>query len=43
MSAQVPIALQLDGPLAVATLSRAPVNAIDEEWLACLDEALARM
>ncbi len=43
MSAQVPIALQLDGPLAVATLSRAPVNAIDEAWLACLDDALARV
>lgn len=43
MSAQVPIALQLDGPLAVATLSRAPVNAIDEAWLACLDEALSRV
>ena len=43
MRAQAPIALQLDGPLAVATLSRAPVNAIDEEWLACLDEALGRV
>jgi enoyl-CoA hydratase/carnithine racemase len=43
MSAQAPIALQLDGPLAIVTLQRAPVNAIDEEWLACLDEALARV
>lgn len=41
MHIQAPIALQLDGPLAVATLSRAPVNAIDEAWLACLDETLA--
>jgi enoyl-CoA hydratase/carnithine racemase len=41
MSAQAPIALALEGPLAVATLSRAPVNAIDEAWLACLDDALA--
>ena len=41
MSDQVPIALVLEGPLAVATLSRAPVNAIDEAWLARLDEALA--
>lgn len=43
MSARAPISLQLDGPLAVATLSRAPVNAINDEWLACLDEALARV
>jgi len=34
------IALELDGPLAVATLARAPVNAIDEPWLARLDEVL---
>jgi enoyl-CoA hydratase/carnithine racemase len=43
MSAQVPIALQLDGPLAVATLQRAPVNAIDDAWLARLDEILTRV
>lgn len=41
MSAQASVALMLDGPLAVVTLSRAPVNAIDEAWLARLDEALA--
>jgi enoyl-CoA hydratase/carnithine racemase len=35
------ITLVLDGALAVCTLARAPVNAIDEEWLARLDEALA--
>jgi enoyl-CoA hydratase/carnithine racemase len=34
------IALDLDGPLAIATLSRAPVNAIDEQWLARLDRVL---
>ena len=33
MSAPQAIALALDGPLAVATLARAPVNAIDEAWL----------
>src|SRR5512145_2294859 len=31
------ISLEREGPLAVATLSRAPVNAIDEEWLARLE------
>ena len=31
------ISLVLEGPLAVATLARAPVNAIDEEWLARLE------
>jgi len=31
----------MEGPLAIATLSRAPVNAIDEAWLAHLDDALA--
>lgn len=41
MSAHASVALTLDGPLAVATLARAPVNAIDEEWLARLDEALS--
>lgn len=35
------ITLVLEGALAVCTLSRAPVNAIDEPWLARLDEALA--
>ena len=34
------IALVLDGPLAVATLARSPVNAIDEAWLERLDQAL---
>ena len=34
------IALDIDGALAVATLSRAPVNAIDEQWLARLDAVL---
>jgi enoyl-CoA hydratase/carnithine racemase len=34
------ITLVLDGPLAVATLARAPVNAIDEAWLERLDQAL---
>jgi enoyl-CoA hydratase/carnithine racemase len=41
MSAHASVALTLDGPLAVVTLQRAPVNAIDEEWLARLDDALA--
>ena len=31
------IKLEREGPLAVATLSRPPVNAIDEEWLARLE------
>jgi enoyl-CoA hydratase/carnithine racemase len=31
------ILLEREGPLAVATLSRAPVNAIDEGWLTRLD------
>ena len=35
------ITLALDGALAVCTLSRPPVNAIDEAWLARLDQALA--
>ena len=35
------ITLALDGALAVCTLARPPVNAIDEEWLARLDQALA--
>jgi len=41
MPAQAPITLLIDGPLAVATLARAPVNAIDETWLACLEDGLA--
>jgi enoyl-CoA hydratase/carnithine racemase len=36
------ISLQRDGALAVATLARAPVNAIDEAWLAGLDGILDR-
>jgi enoyl-CoA hydratase/carnithine racemase len=35
------IALDIDGALAVATLSRAPVNAIDEQWLSRLEDVLA--
>jgi enoyl-CoA hydratase/carnithine racemase len=34
------ITLVIDGALAVATLARAPVNAIDEAWLERLDQAL---
>ena len=34
------IALHIDGPVAVATLSRPPVNAIDEGWIARLHEVL---
>jgi enoyl-CoA hydratase/carnithine racemase len=34
------IALDFDGALAIATLSRAPVNAIDEQWLARLETVL---
>ncbi|HUG04843.1 MAG TPA: 3-hydroxyacyl-CoA dehydrogenase NAD-binding domain-containing protein [Steroidobacteraceae bacterium] len=40
MSSAPAIVLELEGPLAVATLARAPVNAIDEAWLARLDEIL---
>jgi len=40
MSAQPPVAVELEGPLAIVTLQRTPVNAIDETWLACLDAAL---
>jgi enoyl-CoA hydratase/carnithine racemase len=40
MQGRASISLRLDGPLAVATLSRPPVNAIDEAWLAQLDHAL---
>jgi enoyl-CoA hydratase/carnithine racemase len=35
-----PIAFASEGPIAVATLDRAPVNAIDETWLARLDEII---
>jgi enoyl-CoA hydratase/carnithine racemase len=41
MTPPAAIALLLDGALALATFSRAPVNAIDEPWLARLDEVLA--
>jgi enoyl-CoA hydratase/carnithine racemase len=34
------ISLHIEGPVAVATLSRPPVNAIDEGWIARLHEAL---
>ena len=37
------IALDIDGALAVATLSRAPVNAIDEHWLERLDSILEKI
>jgi enoyl-CoA hydratase/carnithine racemase len=36
------ISFRQDGALAVITLGRAPVNAIDEPWLAGLEEALTR-
>lgn len=41
MTAKAPIALVIEGPLAILSLSRAPVNAIDEDWLSGLDAALA--
>ena len=34
------ISLHIEGPVAVATLSRPPVNAIDEGWIARLQEVL---
>jgi enoyl-CoA hydratase/carnithine racemase len=34
------ISLEREGPLAVATLARAPVNAIDEQWLSRLESVL---
>ena len=37
------IKLEREGPLAVATLSRPPVNAIDEEWLARLEEIFGEL
>jgi enoyl-CoA hydratase/carnithine racemase len=36
------ISLRIEGPVAVATLSRPPVNAIDEGWIARLQEAVAQ-
>jgi len=35
------IALRIEGPVAIATLSRPPVNAIDEGWIARLREVVA--
>jgi len=35
-----PITLVFDGALAIATLARAPVNAIDEAWLVRLEQTL---
>jgi enoyl-CoA hydratase/carnithine racemase len=37
------ISLEREGPLAVATLARPPVNAIDEDWLAQLGETFERL
>lgn len=37
------ISLEREGPLAVATLARAPVNAIDEDWLARLEGVFDRL
>jgi enoyl-CoA hydratase/carnithine racemase len=37
------ISLVHEGALAVATLARAPVNAIDEAWLSCFDELLTKV
>lgn len=37
------ISLSIDGPVAVITMCRAPVNAINEEWLAQLDASLDRI
>lgn len=34
------ISLSIDGAIAIATLCRAPVNAINDEWVARLDEVL---
>jgi len=36
------ISLHIEGPVAIATLSRPPVNAIDEGWIARLQEAVAQ-
>src|SRR5581483_5291553 len=38
-----PLALAIEGGLAIATLQRPPVNAINEEWLTCLEQALDRV
>lgn len=35
-----PIAVVIEGPIAIATLCRPPVNAIDDDWLTRLDEIL---
>jgi enoyl-CoA hydratase/carnithine racemase len=40
--AQQPIGLSLDGTVAVATLCRPPVNAIDDAWIVALNRALDR-
>lgn len=40
---QAPLILAFDGPLAVLTLARAPVNAIDEAWLGRLEHALSAL
>ena len=34
------IALNIDGPVATATLCRPPVNAINDEWIQALDAVL---
>jgi enoyl-CoA hydratase len=39
-TARHPITLDLDGPVAVATLDRPPVNAIDDAWITRLDAVL---
>jgi enoyl-CoA hydratase len=39
-TARHPIALELDGPVAIATLDRPPVNAIDDAWVARLAAVL---
>lgn len=38
-----PISLRIDGAVAIATLCRPPVNAIDEAWVAGLNEVLDRV
>ena len=38
-----PLSLVFDGPLAVLTLSRPPVNAIDEAWLGRMEDALGAL
>src|SRR5581483_8585853 len=35
-----PLALAIEGGVAIATLQRPPVNAVNEEWLTCLEQAL---